>query len=141
MYKVETTEYGIKLAVSGVISLDEANEWLLEYREKLVEVITRNEPFGHMVDLRGFEPTSPEVQEVTKVCMSEFVRGGGQRSAVILDNAIASMQIRRLALETGIYKLERYIDAKKYPNAEDRAYAWIVGGVNPNSYILVRNAS
>lgn len=140
MYSVEAEDYGIKLTVSGVIYLDEAKEWLREYREKLVEMMARNKPFGHMVDLRGFEPSTPEVQEVTKIAMREFKRAGGKRSAVILDSAIVVMQIKRLAKETGIYDWERYIDAKKFSNPEDRAYAWIVGGVNPTSYVLVGSA-
>ncbi len=131
MFKVELADYGIKLTVQGHISIDESNAWGEEYIKKLAEVVARKQSFGHFVDLRGFKPGGPENQETTKKIMKAFKDAGGERSAVVLDNVVAVMQIRRLAKESGINDWERYIDPETYPDFEKRAIAWIVDGVDP----------
>lgn len=58
---------------------------------------------------------------------------GCERSAVIMDNPLALMQIRRLAKETGANWDQRYIGAHQIPDWEAVAMAWIERGVDPEA--------
>lgn len=55
-----------------------------------------------------------------------------QRSAVVLSNAILTLQFKRIAKETGIYEWERYIDASKNPNWEEIATDWLEKAIDPD---------
>jgi len=57
---------------------------------------------------------------------------GMQRSAVILNSTVTTMQFKRLAKESGIYQWERYIDASKTANWTDVAVAWVKDGIDPD---------
>jgi hypothetical protein len=59
-------------------------------------------------------------------------RGRGmQRSCVILDDAITTIQFRRLAKRSGIYKYERYIDASTHKDWLQVARKWVECGLPP----------
>jgi hypothetical protein len=60
-------------------------------------------------------------------------KNGVQRSVVVVDNAVARVQIMRLAKETGTYAWERYLDASKDAKWEQKAVAWIVHGTDPDT--------
>ena len=53
-----------------------------------------------------------------------------ERSVVILDNVITTMQFKRIAQETGIYQWERYIDASSTGNWQKAGEDWIVKGID-----------
>ena len=56
---------------------------------------------------------------------------GMKRSAVVVLNNATGMQFKRLALESGIYKWERYIAATT-PDWSDIAISWVRDGVDPD---------
>jgi hypothetical protein len=51
---------------------------------------------------------------------------------VILENAVITLQFRRLAKETGIYNWERYIDASKHKDWEKIGLDWVERGIDPD---------
>jgi hypothetical protein len=132
MYSVEITNYGLKLRRSGFPDAEGSRELLSIYLQKLEEVKEKGKPFGHLIDLRGFTPGPPETQQIIVTIMTSFKGAGGIRSAVILDNPLAAMQIRRLGREAGIDSWEKYLDPETHPDYEKAALDWITDGVNPD---------
>jgi hypothetical protein len=55
-----------------------------------------------------------------------------ERNAVILASAIATLQARRIAKETGIDRWARYIDASSRNDWEKIAVDWLTRGVEPD---------
>lgn len=132
MYSVEITSYGLKLRRSGYPEAEGSKELLAMYLQKLSEVKAKGKPFGHLVDLRGFTPGPPETQEIIITIMKSFKEAGGIRSAVILDNPLAAMQIRRLGISSGIDSWEKYLDPVTHPDFEKDGIAWITDETDPD---------
>ena len=55
-----------------------------------------------------------------------------ERSVVILNSPLMTMQAKRLSKESGIDAFERYIDASNDTNWEKHALAWVKSGVDPD---------
>jgi hypothetical protein len=54
-----------------------------------------------------------------------------QRSCVILEDSITTIQFMRLARQSGIFKYERYIDASMHKDWLAAARSWVEHGVPP----------
>jgi hypothetical protein len=57
---------------------------------------------------------------------------GMERSCVILDSAGTQMQLKNLAVHSGIDKFERYLNSVDMPNWKTVAEAWVLRGVDPD---------
>lgn len=55
------------------------------------------------------------------------------RSVAIVENAITKLQFARIARETGIYAWERYVDASRDWDWEQRGLDWIIEGRDPDA--------
>jgi hypothetical protein len=71
--------------------------------------------------------TNAIIQDVMLWLRSHGVR----RSALVTDNAILLLQVKRLATETGTVRQERYIDVRHTPDWERVATDWIEHGIEP----------
>lgn len=129
MFKVERTSYGIKMTLAGFIEKEESIEWLAEVK-RVVKAIPLG--FNAFVDMRELKPLPAESQPATKEVHKFCKENGGVRSVVILDSAVTTMQFKHLAKETGIYDVERYIDASSNPNWEEVALLWLNNAVDPD---------
>jgi hypothetical protein len=54
-----------------------------------------------------------------------------ERSCVILESAVVTMQFVRLARQSGIYSFERYINAASHPDWHKKALGWIENKIDP----------
>jgi hypothetical protein len=88
--------------------------------------------FGVLVDMRDLKPLPQDAEAEMQKGQKIYKSKGMERSAVILQNAIATNQFKRIAQETGIYQWDRYIDASKAMNWEEAGRRWIVNGVDPD---------
>lgn len=129
MYKIENTNYGVKATLNGNVEKTEAQKWFIEMKNALSKI---KKDFKVFVDMRDFKATSQEVQRIFVDIQKEFKDHGMSKSVVILDNAIAVMQLKRTAKESGIYAHERYITPENNPNWEKQALDWILGNVDPD---------
>jgi len=127
MYKIEKTSYGIKLTFGGFIQKEEMNFWLDESEFILKSVSSK---FGVFVDMRELKPLPSDSQEIMQKGQLMYKLKGMERSVVILDNPIITLQFKRIAKETGIYDWERYVDASKNPNWEELGKKWLVSGID-----------
>ena len=129
MYKIERKTSGYLLTFSGFVAKDEMIRW----SEESKSVLNREkEPhFGVIVDMRELKPLPPDAQEVMVRGQQQYKVKGMERSAVILNNSVTTMQFKRLAKESGIDAFERYIDASATANWTDAAVEWVKNAKEP----------
>ena len=132
MYSFEVTDYGFMFISNGFFSLEVAKAWNADFHKTLEKVVQIGRPFGQFADLRGFKPGPPESQAYITESMKAFKKAGGRRAIVLFDTHLATMHIKRLAKESGIYEWERYIDAETFPNFEKVVLAWLNEGADPD---------
>jgi len=126
MYNIEKKDYGFKLTFSGTVDASEMANWVKDAEKALVG---QNGSFGVFVDMRELNPLTNEAKAEMEKGQKLFKEKGMQRSVVILNSAILTMQFKKIAQETGIYAWERYIDASNTPDWEAKGVAWIKNGI------------
>lgn len=129
MYKIEKTDYGVKLTFDGFIKKDEMAKWVEESNQFINSLPSK---FGVLVDMRDLKPLDHDTEMEMQRGQKLYKEKGMERSVVILANAVITMQFKRIARETGIYQWERYIDASKVPNWEEIGINWLVKGEDPD---------
>jgi len=129
MYTLETKNYGLKITFSGFIKVAEMAAWVKE-SEALVPKLPPK--FGVLVDMRSLKPLPADTEAEMQKGQKFYKSKGMERSAVILDSVITTMQFNRIAKTTGIYAFERYINAATVANWEEVAVAWIKDGKDPD---------
>ncbi|MCK4537911.1 MAG: hypothetical protein KAV42_03830 [Candidatus Krumholzibacteria bacterium] len=128
MYSIEKMDYGFRIVLGGVVGVEEARKWLKEFRALVEEA---GEPFNVFVDMRTLIPFSDEAQEPLQEGQ-RFARELGMiRSVVILRDNLTTLQLIRLARETGIYNTERYISSLDNPDWEQQGLDWLLEGKEP----------
>jgi hypothetical protein len=129
MYTIETKPYGIRLTFGGEMTPDELRDWLEESKIVLESMPAR---FGVFVDMRTLSLLDPESQEVMREGQKYYLDKGMERSVVILNSHTLTIQFKRIAYETGIYRWERYVDASRDPDWENTGLRWIQNAVDPD---------
>jgi hypothetical protein len=127
-YKVETTEYGLKLYVLGFINEDEVRKMNHEIETQGANI---TDDFGVVVDMRASRAFSNEVAELMKEQIGICVKTGMARGSVVLQSAIMTLQARRLITETNLADKVRFIDASADADWEKTAIAWADRGIEP----------
>jgi len=129
MHRIEKNNLGFKLTFGGAMNKEEMEAW---YKEAEQSLQGAKGPFGVIVDMRTLEPLSPDVQATMVKGQGLFRAKGLQRSAVILNNPLVTVQFMRLAKESGIYAYERYLDASSDSHWQKHAEDWVKSGVDPD---------
>ena len=129
MYKIEKTAAGFTLTFGGLMNRAEHERWVEESERALVGC---TKPFGVIVDLRTLMPLTPDAQAVLVEGQGLYKRAGMERSVVILNSPLMTMQAKRISKGSGIDAFERYIDASNDENWRKHAVAWVKFGVDPD---------
>jgi len=129
MYKIEKKNYGVKLTFEGFIQKDAMEQWLIESKKMLPKLSGK---FGVFVDMRALKPLPRDAQSIMEQGQMLFKKKGMERSVVILENSVLTMQFRRLAKQSGIAQWERYIDASDKRNWEILGVDWLQRGLDPD---------
>jgi hypothetical protein len=129
MYTIEKTNYGIKLTFGGFIQAPEMEQWAKESETALMNMPAN---WGNLVDMRELKPLPTDAENAMKKGQVLYKQCGMKRSAVILNNAVTTMQFTKIAKETGIYEFERYFNAADDVNWEKEAVDWIMNEVDPD---------
>lgn len=130
MYKIEEESFGYLITFSGIIGHVELNQW---YQDSQQRLLTAPEKFGVLVNMEGMSPLAPHNLELMINGQKLYRQKGMQRSAVILGSALLTEQFRRLAIQSGIYKYERYFDAESTLDWEKLASDWVINGIDPDN--------
>jgi hypothetical protein len=128
VYKIDKTDLGFQLTFSGDMTEAELERWY-EESERLLSGL--NVPFGVIIDMRTLAPLPAEAQKVMVRGQSMYRNCGMQRSCVILEDAITTIQFMRLARQSGIFKYERYINASMHKDWRQEARNWVRDAVAP----------
>jgi len=128
MHRIDETPYGYCICFDGFLLRDDAGA-LLERMRQVVK--PRAGGFHVLVDLRHSRAFPAESQEVLKQAIQLCKESGMERNAVVLNSAIATLQARRIAKETGISDGVRYIDTSTEPEWERVAMDWLAAGLDP----------
>ncbi len=132
MHRIEETKYGYKLVLEGFLQREEVDQ-LLESMKTKIRPREKGQTFPLLLDMRKSNAFPSDAREVLKQCLLFCKQSGMERNAVILASAIATLQARRIAKETGIDRWARYIDASSRPNDWERvAVDWLIRGVEPD---------
>ncbi len=129
MYKIEKQKYGYKLTFDGNMNVYEMSRWLKESRQTLSD---SPEEFGIFVDMRSIDPLAADAQVFMKEGQLLYKDKGMIRSVVIFDSSLTKTQFERIAQLTGIYELERYIDASSVDDWEETGINWVDNGIDPD---------
>lgn len=130
MFKIEKRPTGYILTFSGVIDSLEMQKWKQE-SIKTLSTETRPE-FGVIIDMKDLQPLTGESKDIMISGQQLYKAKGMKRSAVILNNPRVTAQFKNLAIASGIYSSERYIDASEKFNAGDIAVEWVKDGIDPD---------
>jgi hypothetical protein len=128
VYKIEKSDLGFHLTFGGDMTKAELEKW---YEESEQVLTGQPVPFGVIIDMRTLAPLPAEAQQVMVRGQAMYRGRGMQRSCVILQDAITTIQFMRLARQSGIFKHERYIDASGHKNWLQEARNWVKHAVAP----------
>lgn len=132
MHRIEETKYGYKLVLEGFLQRDEVGQLLEDLKTK-IKPREKGQTFPLLLDMRKSNAFPSDAREILKQCLLFCKDSGMQRNAVILATAIATLQARRIAKETGIDRWARYIDASTRPHDWEKvAVDWLTRGVEPD---------
>ncbi|MGA2376777.1 MAG: hypothetical protein ABSF72_14745 [Candidatus Sulfotelmatobacter sp.] len=128
MYKIDRTDLGFQLTFGGDMTEAEIHTWYQESARVLAGMCL---PFGVIIDMRTLAPLPVGAQAMMIKGQAMYRSRGMQRSCVILDDPITTIQFMRLAKESGIFKYERYIDASVHEDWRKTARNWVRDAVSP----------
>lgn len=130
MYQVQVTEFGFRFTFEDFIKQEEMQAFYDESLKALKD--SGRTAYGVLVDMRNLKPLPPESKAIVEKCQRAFKEGGLVRSALLLSNPITTMQFKRIAKESGVYKWERFVDGSENENPEKIALDWIVNQIDPD---------
>ena len=130
MYNIEKLDYGYKLTFAGKLDKDEMAQWLEESEQVLSN---QDGNFTVFIDMREMQPASQVIQKFFLRGQTLFRKKGMERSAVILNSPAVKMQFKRIAVQSGIFDGERYIDATTTSDWEEAGLGWVVDAVEPTA--------
>lgn len=128
MHRIEQTQYGYKLVLEGFLQKQDLSTLLDDMKRT---VFSRGRKFPVLLDMRHSRAFPADAQEILKEAIRFFRQVGMERHAVVLNSAIATLQLRRLGKEIGIDASSRYIDASTQQDWERIALDWLVRAVDP----------
>ena len=131
MYKIEKQQAGFVLTFSGKIDAAEMQRWVNDSKIKLQGDLPPD--FGVIIIMKDLQPLDQAASELMKQGQRLFKEAGMKRSAVILNDQKIVDQFKLIAIQTGIYSTERYINASSTPDYKDKAIKWVSKGIDPNS--------
>jgi hypothetical protein len=128
MHRIEQTQYGYKLVFEGFLQKQDLSTLLDDMKQT---IRSRGRKFPVLLDMRHSRAFPADAQVILKEAILFFKQVGMERNAVVLNSAIATLQVRRLGKETGIDATSRYIDASTEQDWEKIAIDWLVRAVDP----------
>lgn len=128
MYKIDKTDLGFYLTFAGAMTKAEIEKWYAESEQVLKGPLA---PFGVIIDMRTLALLPVDAQGVMVRGQAMYRSRGMERSCVILDDAITTIQFMRLARRSGISKYERYIDASAHKDWLAEARNWVGNAIAP----------
>ncbi len=130
MYSIATESWGVLLTFSENFTVDEAKKYEVEIAKVRAQLTGKK--WGVIVDSRNLKIMMPGAPEILKKSQEDGKKCGMVRSCVVLSSPIPVMQAKRMARESGIYDVERFLDGNANPNWKQKAMDWVIKGIDPD---------
>jgi hypothetical protein len=130
MIKIEKRPSGYIITFSGVINEEEMQRWVND--SKIILLGETSTSFGVIINMKDAQPFTKKVQALAISGQRLYKEKGMKRSAVILNSARVCQQLKNLAIQSGIYTTERYLDASIETNPIDKAINWVKNAIDPD---------
>ena len=130
MYNITRRPAGYVLTFSGKIEAAEMQRWVNDSKSQLMNETSSS--FGVIVDMKNLQPLNAETRGIMVQGQKLYKDKGMKRSAVILNSKEICEQFKNLAVQSGIYATERYVDASVHSNPVDIAIDWVKDGIDPD---------
>lgn len=128
MQKVEKTEFGLFVTLSGTVTVEELQCALGECQRLWpVELGERTT----IVDLRSLIIPEQDALEFITSTFYPLRREGLTKIAVIYDSPVIKARTRQMSFETRTADIVRFIDASKVPDWYQQCLDWFRGGSSP----------
>jgi hypothetical protein len=135
MYKIDKRPSGYVLTFAGNIDSKEMDNWHKD-SQKILETEERS-GFGVIINMKDLLPLSNDTTGIMISGQKLYKDKGMLRSAVILNNGELTSQFKNLAIQSGIFVTERYIDASVNANPVDTAIGWVKDSLDPDKAAAV----
>ncbi len=129
MWNIQRPSFGFVLTLSGKIDVSEVKSFGAKATEELAKPLPAG--WGVVVDMRELSPLDPAAQDALVNVQKSFKARGMTRSVVVLNDPIATLQLRRLARSSGIDQWERYINAGALTDWQSTAKQWVTSATEP----------
>ncbi len=130
MYKIERRPSGFILTFSGEIDAKEMKKWYDESESVLKT--EQSSSFGVIINMKDLQPLKTDAKNIMVDGQKLYKMKGMKRSAVILNSEEICQQFKNLAVVSGIYSTERYINAAAVANPVDKAIDWVKDAIDPD---------
>jgi hypothetical protein len=128
MYKIEKKSYGFHITFSGLMSETEA----VQFKSEVMSILpSLKQPWSSVIDLRTWIPAEPEVLILLRQVEQLSRNHSLLRRAIIANSPVIRVQAAQLSFSSEKNKLERFIDASKVDDWEERAIGWAAHGIEP----------
>ena len=128
MYTIEETSFGFRITQAGKFSLEDVES----YKSDVIRALAKSSrPFSLMIDSRQLVLPTSDVLEVFGQLHTLVWQMSCQRGAIIVESPIARDVAVRACAKSEPATLDRVIDARRYPDWEARALAWVMKSVEP----------
>ncbi len=133
MYAIEKTEYGIYVTFSGILNLNEVEQYI---REK--EVFMNDHPgvYSALVDVRRLATPRDEVMDL----LSKTLKKSKEkllRMAIIVTSPVVHGIAKQFGFRSSINNVTRVINTNKNTDWEKVALNWINDGIEPGQNQLM----
>lgn len=129
MYNIDKKSFGYQLTFSGDLDPKELKKWISESKKLLNK---QHDSFNLVIDMRHLHLLSDESESLLSKGQTIYKEHGLNRSVVLYDEALISLQCKAIARLTDILNNEKYIDVEIHPNYKKLAMDWLKQGIDPD---------
>jgi DNA-binding CsgD family transcriptional regulator len=122
----EQTSYGYRVSARGALRSEKADAWIAELRRRAAAEGPR--PAGLVIDARGLTWDAVSASVVLLPAFRRIRDAGVHRCAVVTEGPAPMLELRRMAIETGVYGGMRFFAAAQAPGWERAATRWAAEG-------------
>jgi hypothetical protein len=130
LYKLDKIGTVFHQTFEGLVSEQEMANWVSDSEKALLK--DRGQKFHVYADLRNLKPLSPQARDIMVKGQEMYKKSGLNRSVVVLQDSITTMQFKRIARDSGIDSYERYIDASTVRDFEKIGMDWLLYAKDPD---------
>ena len=124
MYTIESTEYGFRLTIEGLLDLDDLEKLRCDMLEALAMY---NRPFALLVDVQKAIPFEPEVARAVAKLHAACHEMSMTRAAIVVKSPVARGQAAQISFDAGSCMGDMVFDAGREPDWESKAMDWVTG--------------